>query len=215
MYVTQFTLIFGQPCKHFFNKLLLTYLLKLLLDIKISYLIPSQRTFHYNSQYWSSKTEHNLLGGETGFDAQETKLPSYWNTSFTKICLGMKITQQINFIVINKTADSLYSLIADGEHRATSLGRDTWKSLIGSNASLQLNCNMEGFNAANSSTSPFKARIGILGNQENDCDSCDSRIGFGTGGLHDDSNTCGNVAKPHEPDNGEKYITAMGYILVQ
>ncbi|CAH3165767.1 unnamed protein product [Porites evermanni] len=25
-----------------------------------------------------------------------------------------------------------------------------------------------------------------------DCSNCDSRIGFGTGGYHDDSNTCGN-----------------------
>jgi len=44
---------------------------------------------------------------------------------FSKICLGMKIGQQINLIVINKQANSLYSLIADGQYRATSLGRST------------------------------------------------------------------------------------------
>jgi len=81
-------------------------------------------------------------GGEIGCDLQETKLPTYWNTSFSKICLGMKIGQQINFIVINKQANSLCSLIADGQHRVTSLGRDMWKTLIGSQASLQLNCNI-------------------------------------------------------------------------
>ena len=59
----------------------------------------------------------------------------------------MKIGQQIRFIVVNQQANSLYSLIADGQYRNTSLGRDTWKSLIGSNASLQYNCNKEGFNA--------------------------------------------------------------------
>ena len=58
-----------------------------------------------------------------------------------------------------------------------------------------------------------KARIGFLGNNENDCGTCDSRIGFGTGGLHDDSNTCGNEAL--EGDNGPRHIKAMGYILVQ
>jgi len=42
----------------------------------------------------------NLAGGETGFDTQETKLPTNWNTSFSKICLGMKIGQQIKFVVI-------------------------------------------------------------------------------------------------------------------
>ena len=122
--------------------------------------------------------------------------------------------QKTNFIVINKAADSLYSLIADGQHRATSLGHNTWKTLIGSEASLQRNCNKEGFNAASESSTHSKARIGFLGNNEKDCGSCDSRIGFGTGGKHDDSNTCGNDAR-HGTDNGDKHIKAMGYILVQ
>jgi len=126
----------------------------------------------------------------------------------------MKIGQQINFIVINKQAHSLYSLIADGQYRGTSLGRDSWKTLIGSEASLQLNCNKDGFNVACEVPRASKARIGILGNNQKDCTSCDSRIGFGTGGYHDDSNTCGNEAA-HSPDNGDKHIKAMGYILVQ
>ena len=126
----------------------------------------------------------------------------------------MKIGQQINFIVINKQANSLYSLIADGQYRSTSLGRNTWKTLIGSQASLQHNCNSEGFNAVGTNSYYSKARIGIIGNNENDCNTCDSRIGFGTGGYHDDSNTCGNTATA-APDNGDKNIKAMGYILVQ
>ena len=133
----------------------------------------------------------------------------------------MKIGQQIKFIVINKQANSLYSLIADGKYRYTTLGRDTWKSLIGSEASLQINCNREGFNANSDSQTDSegedlfaKARIGILGNNEEECKSCDSRIGFGTGGPHDDSNTCGNEAM-YNGDNRDKHIKAMGYILVQ
>ena len=125
----------------------------------------------------------------------------------------MKFGNQTNFIVINKNASSLYSLIADGQHRNTSLGRDTWKTLLGSQTSLQYNCNMEGFNAVCNSGSS-RARIGIIGNNEKACTSCDSRIGFGTGGKPDDSNTCGNEAK-HSTDNGHKHLTAMGYILVQ
>ncbi|CAH3021961.1 unnamed protein product [Porites evermanni] len=69
----------------------------------------SKQTFHYDSSLWSNKEAFKLDGGRTGFDSQETKLPSYWNTSFSKICLGMKINNQINFIVINKQANSLYS----------------------------------------------------------------------------------------------------------
>ena len=126
----------------------------------------------------------------------------------------MKINNQINFIVINQQANSLYSLIADGQYRSTSLGRDKWKSLIGSEASLQHNCNKEGFNAVSGNPRLSKARIGILGNEHDDCFTCDSRIGFGTGGKHDNNNTCGNEARPGG-DNGNKHIKVMGYILVQ
>jgi len=128
----------------------------------------------------------------------------------------MKIGQQIKFLVNRKQASSLHSLIADGKHRATSLGRNTWKTLIDSQASLQPGCNKEGFNTASSNKSYGIARIGFLGNNENDCSSSDSRIGVGTGGHYDDSNTCGNYAVTgFKSDNGSKSIKAMGYILVQ
>lgn len=176
----------------------------------------AKSTFRYDSKLWSNNIDFNFPGGKTGFDHHETKLPTYWDTPFSKICLGMKIGHQINFILIIKQANSLYSLIADGHYRATSLGRNAWKTLVGSQASLQLNCNMEGFNAVGSDASFSKARIGIINNQQNHCGSCDSRIGFGTGGFPDDSNTCGNEASgSYLPDNGNKKIKAMGYIFVQ
>ena len=181
---------------------------------KLIFLFLIQRNFHYDSHFWSDKNPYNIAGGQTDFDTQETKLPTYWNTPFSKICLGMRIGNQKKFVVINKHANSLYSLIADGKYRATSLGRNTWKYLIGSQASLQRNCNKEGFNAMSSDSFHSKARIGILGNEQNDCSSCDSRIGFGTGGYGDDSNTCGNHAQSSS-DNGDKHIKTMGYILVQ
>ena len=123
--------------------------------------------------------------------------------------------QSVNFLVISKNFTSLYSLIADGHYGPTFLGRDKWKTLVGPQASLQTNCNKEGFNAVGDSNDHSKARIGIIGNNEKDCCSCDSRIGFGTGGKYDDTNTCGNEAAKYEPDNGEKHIKTMGYILVK
>ena len=90
-----------------------------------------QATFRYSSPYWSDYEEFNPAGGKTGFYERESKLPTFWNTSFAKICLGMKIDQQLRFTVLNKEGDSLHSLVADGEFRATSLGHETWKSLIG------------------------------------------------------------------------------------
>ena len=172
-----------------------------------------QSTFHYDSSLWSNTVTYNLEGGKTGLDSTETKLPTYWNTPFTKICLGMRY-HSIRFIVLNKQANSLYSLIADGQYRATHLDHHTWKKLIGPQASLQRSCNREGFNPKSEDHRGSKARIGIIANEQNECFSCDSRIGFGTGGKTDDSNTCGNEAT-HSPDNGDRHIKAMGYILVQ
>ncbi|KAL9953812.1 hypothetical protein ACROYT_G041278 [Oculina patagonica] len=176
----------------------------------------TKSTFHYDSHFWSNMATFNPEGGDTVFDTQETKLETYWNTPFSKICLVMNIhgEENTNFVVIDKVANSLYSLIADGQYRSTSLGRDTWKSLISPEASLQRNCNKEGFNAVCKGSSYSKARIGFIGNNEDDCGNCDSRIGFGTGGFPDDSNTCGNTAK-WQPDNGEKHIKAFGYVFVQ
>ena len=148
----------------------------------------------------------------------ETKLPTYWNTTFSKICLGMKINQDIRFMVINKQAESLYSLIADGEYRQTSLGRNKWKALIGSEASLQNKCNKEGFNVQclhkGSPTQNSRARIGFIGNNRRNCTNCNSRIGFGTGGHPDFNNTCGNEAI-RRSNKGDKHIRTMGFILVQ
>ena len=126
----------------------------------------------------------------------------------------MKIGHQVNSIVVNKQAISLHFLIADGKYRSTSLGRHTWKKMIGQQASLQRNCNREGFNSRGWSSWSSKARIGIVSNEQKDCNSPDSTIGFGTGGYPYDDNNCGNMAV-HEPDNGDKNIKAMGYILVQ
>ena len=69
---------------------------------------------------------------QAGFDSQETKLPTYWNTSFSF---------------------SLYSLIADGQYRHTTLGPGTWKTLVGSQAALQPHYDKEGFNAVGDNTS--------------------------------------------------------------
>ena len=161
-----------------------------------SYTIISQNTFRFSSGYWTNKSEYNPSGATTGFDSQETKLQTYWNTPFSKVCLGMKVNGQLRFTVINSQASSLHSLIADGQYRPTSLGRNKWIALIDSRARLQPNCNQEGFNTK----ANRKARVGILGNNENDCRTCDSAIGFGV-----DNRACGDRSS----------IRAMCYILVQ
>ena len=110
-----------------------------------------------------------------------------------------------SFKSIDVSADSFHALIAGDHYHQTSLGREEWKGLL-ADGSLQVHCNREGFNAQ----AGFKIRIGIISNNEQDCTSCDSYIGFGSNG---DPST-GNRAYWF-PDNGDKTTKTFGYILVQ
>ena len=122
----------------------------------------------------------------------------------------MKYNGNLRAFSFSYPASSLYSLIADGKYRQTHLGRYKWKSLI-SGSSLQRYCNREGFNAYNEYA---RVRLGLIANQENDCNTPDSFIGLGTYRHGNMGNSAGNVAS-HSPDNGDKNLKVMGYILVR
>ena len=135
----------------------------------------------------------NQSSGKAGFDHDETKMPSFWSTPFTRLCLGMQAAgQETNWITISYNASSLHSLMSTNTHYATNVGIDRWKSLL-ADSSLHRICNMEGFNVKPSGGANNAAvtRIGILGDNDYNCHSCNSRIGFGSKGSrtgqHDDN----------------------------
>ena len=100
-------------------------------------------------------------------------------------------------------------VIADGSYRATHAGRAEWMSLINDRL-LQPYCNKEGFNVGSSSLFT-KSRIGILGNDQNDCEICDSIIGFGIGIVGRWSS--GNIY--FILDIADEKLKTFGYIFVQ
>jgi hypothetical protein len=180
-----------------------------------------QNDFRYSSHYWTNKETYAVEDGLEGLNEKQTKLASYWNTPFNKICLGMKVDGAIKWIALNYTTNSLHSVIEDGTFKETTVGKEAWKSLI-DGLSLQEYCNVEGFNIQGVYTHKewqwnMNIRIGVVANNEKNCDSCDSCIGFGTsvGGCENDvrSTTCGNMAVCHQLNN--KNTAAFGYILVQ
>ena len=96
----------------------------------------------------------------------------------------MNLGSTVNWIKLNYTAASLHSVIADGVYKPTSVGRNTWKSLL-DDSSLQTECQIEGFNShASDSYGPRMGvvRIGIIADDVNNCKSCNSRLGVGGGG---------------------------------
>ena len=153
----------------------------------------------------------NVTAGLDGLTQNETKLASYHNTPFKKVCLGMTRNNVTNWILVSYTATTLYSVIADGDYRKANVGRKEWMSLI-NGASLQENCNMEGFNVQ-CSWPGRKSRIGILGNNKNKCDSCNSVIGFGIE-MRKWKWSSGNIYYRDQQDIDIKHKT-FGYIFVQ
>ena len=114
-----------------------------------------------------------------------------------------------NWILVNYNATSLYSVIADENYHKTNAGRAEWISLI-NGSQLQPNCNKEGFNV-NVNVPYLKCRIGIVGNNELHCNSCDSVIGFG---IEIGNRKCssGNIQVYPDP---QKITKTFGYIFVQ
>ena len=143
---------------------------------------------------------------------KETKLASNHNTPFSKICLGMTRNDVTNWILVNYTATSLYSVIADGKNRETNVGRAEWMTLI-NNASLQQNCNKEGFNVV-CSKYKRKSRIGILGNNEKNCEYCNTVIGFGIQ-IIDRKWSSGNIYYISKSPTVDIKLKTFGYIFVQ
>ena len=98
----------------------------------------SQQTFSYDNAIWSNK--QTFQSNNLYLDNKETKLASYWTLPFTEVRLGMKVDGTIRWITFSYKASSLYSLIADGRYRRTSVGESKWRSLM-PKSSLQPHCN--------------------------------------------------------------------------
>jgi len=178
------------------------------LAMKIDGALP---TFVFGAAYW---TDDEVLNPDAAdLDTTEAKLPSFSSMPVSAVRLGMRVmtdTRWINFAV---TATSLRSIFA-GPYLPTNVGRAQWLSLLGT-ASLQDNCNQEGFNVAPPGGYSV-VRLGIIGNQELDCLSPDSRLGFGGGGGlcgEDPNNSCGNESFCHPAGNFSS--KAFGYLMIR
>lgn len=98
----------------------------------------NKQTFRYDSALWSNT--QTLNEGSLSMNEVEAKFASYWTVPFTELRLGMKTGGTTKWITFNYRTTSLYSLIADGHYRRTSVGKSKWRSLL-SHSSMQANCN--------------------------------------------------------------------------
>ncbi len=172
----------------------------------------SKKTFRYNNKVW---TDNSLVApAATALDTTEAKLPA-WNTvPFTQIRLGMKVGNTTRWLVMNYAAKSMFAAMSDNKHKAINgTSRNQWLTFV-NGSSLQGNCNMRGLNVA-PNPAHNRARIGIVGNQEPNCGSCDSCLGIGIGGGgcgFDPAISAGNM---YSGCGGNKGITGFAWVMVR
>ena len=168
-----------------------------------------QGTFHYDSQFWSNRSAYNLNFQEAIL-ALTYKRKSYRPTGEhpsprSASVWGSTIHSDSLSSTSRPTLSTPLSLMGNTATPQWVVTRGScW---LAHRSPCSPTAIKEGFNAVGDSPSHSKAWIGIIANQQNDCSSRDSRIGFGAWGLFDVSNSCGNEAT-HSPDNGNKHIKA-------
>lgn len=139
-------------------------------------------TFSYDQAIWTNTTLLNTAS--SALDGTEAKLQSFLSVPFSEVMFGLAPVATpgaLTYRTVSTSAANLQAVFA-GAYRATSLGRASWLGLGGH--SLQPNCNQEGFNVMPAGGAIARVRIGIIGNNEGDCSSADSRIGIGGQGTN-------------------------------
>jgi hypothetical protein len=171
-------------------------------------------TFNYDSGLWTNTTLLNPTN--TNLAQTEAKFQGFVNQSFSALRLAF-VDGATRGLVVTTTGTSLRDVFAGGT-RATSAGRNGWRSLLAS-PSQQPFCNSEGFNVGVGGYR--RVRLGMVTNQENECTSPDSCVGIGFGS---DSNTCvtptfagataGNIATCGS-DSGDRNTRVFAYVFVR
>ena len=140
----------------------------------------AQQTFAYSSAYW---TDGALLNADavTGAGVGEAKLAPFLDLPGDSIRLVMTAPNGQTGSPVVVTPGSFTSLRAlfSGGYVATTTPLTDWYAAVPGSLTHQPHCNAQGINIANSNVGTF--RIGLIGNNENDCGSVDSI--FGVGGV--------------------------------
>lgn len=172
----------------------------------------TKSTFTYDSELWVNTTALNP--DSYAWDLTEAKLASYALVPFTDVRITMVDGGIPRSITVAQESSSMHALLSAGRYTATTLLRDEWKNLMAT-GSLQVNCNLQGFNAVAGSVA---ARIGIIANNETNCNSPDSFIGVGIRpacGVCPASMSVGDFSSSISPDNGAVTTAGFAYVSVR
>ena len=160
---------------------------------------------------------------------KEAKYPAFSAIAFQSVCIGMTYDNDTRWILINKSASSLFDIFKNNEYSSTAFDVDKWTSFMNESC-LQPDCNMDGFNAgiddAGTGDNDVYVRIGIASNKKsgkgNQCNKIQSYIGIGTklkdtkGGCLKEHRgvSCGNFVMCNE-GICERSVPAIGTVLIK
>ena len=158
-------------------------------------------TFSYSSNRWTDSTTLNT--NSLALSREEAKFASFSNHPFSQLLLGFITPADGNPVyiplLIHASGNSLREVFAGSNNQLFSYPLDTyiWREVVGG-GSLQTRCIQEGFNLNPNGGDHAKARVGVVGDNDSNCRSYDSRIGVGTSGdscSASNSNSAGNEAR--------------------
>lgn len=135
----------------------------------------NQQTWAYGSAHWT--TNDTFGASDPAFDRSEAKIEGFNTMPFSALRLGMVDANVPRWLVVSASGSSLLAKFKAG-FSATSASRAGWYSLM-SNPQTEPNCNQEGFDSATATGDGVSVRLGIITNNEFDCNTPDSYIGYG------------------------------------
>ena len=133
---------------------------------------------------------------------RKVDFPCSKQSSGSRIILHFRKRQCFNHHIRNRKCYVLFYIF-----KASTQRRTRWLNLV-PGGTLQGNCNREGVNNVINAGTEAKVRIGILGNNENDCNTPDSAIGIGIGGSHLSSSGIRTGSTYHR-------VAGKGYIFIR
>jgi hypothetical protein len=179
----------------------------------------AKTTFAYDAALWTN--EDLLNPTSTDLSTAEAKFRSFNEMAFTQVRVRMFDGTTPRYFVLGQAGSSLRAVFAGGPV-ATTAGRARWLTLL-ADPSLQTNCNAEGFNQVFVGGNSLRIRLGIAGNNEADCATANSFIGFGVaigdpticyGGI-DPGVVVGNAARTSCAAPKDKSTRTVGFLFVR
>jgi len=172
-------------------------------------------TFRYASPLW---TTPDLLHPESpDRDRIEAKLDSFNRVPFHEVLIRFETDVGADTVArwvwMDLEGSDLRTLFASETYVPVHLGRERWLGAI-PDASLQSNCNQEGIDAG---IERNKVRLGIVGNDQDDCLTPDSKLGIGNSYTCPDCGACGGLAGPAAGSNdaGCALVESFATLLVR